>query len=88
MLVLTRKKGESIMIGDQVELVVLGVEGETVKIGIKAPQNVEVYRKEVYLSIQESNREASNIAVNLKDLNALIKEKRNKNRNSSQIKEI
>ncbi|ALS24479.1 MULTISPECIES: carbon storage regulator CsrA [Paenibacillus] len=83
MLVLTRKKGESIMIGDQVELVVLGVEGETVKIGIKAPQNVEVYRKEVYLSIQESNREASNIAVNLKDLNALIKEKRNKNRNSS-----
>lgn len=71
------------MIGDQVELVVLGVEGETVKIGIKAPQNVEVYRKEVYLSIQESNREASNIAVNLKDLNALIKEKRNKNRNSS-----
>ncbi|GAB7055704.1 MULTISPECIES: carbon storage regulator CsrA [Paenibacillus] len=83
MLVLTRKKGESIMIGDQVELVVLGVEGETIKIGIKAPQNVEVYRKEVYLSIQESNREASNIAVNLKDLNALIKEKRNKNRNSS-----
>ncbi len=71
------------MIGDQVELVVLGVEGETIKIGIKAPQNVEVYRKEVYLSIQESNREASNIAVNLKDLNALIKEKRNKNRNSS-----
>lgn len=81
MLVLTRKKGESIMIGDQVELVVLGVEGETVKLGIKAPKNVEVYRKEIYLSIQESNREASNIAVNLKDLSALIKVERDKDRN-------
>lgn len=71
------------MIGDQVELVVLGVEGETVKLGIKAPKNVEVYRKEIYLSIQESNREASNIAVNLKDLSALIKEKRGKDSNLS-----
>lgn len=69
------------MIGDQVELVVLGVEGETVKLGIKAPKNVEVYRKEIYLSIQESNREASNIAVNLKDLSALIKVERDKDRN-------
>ena len=49
MLVLTRKKGEVIMIGDHIELVVLGVEGETVRLGISAPKNVEVYRKEVYL---------------------------------------
>jgi len=73
MLVLSRKKGESIMIGDQIELVVLEVEGETIKLGIKAPRNVEVYRKEVYLTIQESNREASNIGISLKDLNGIVK---------------
>ncbi|ULL19453.1 carbon storage regulator [Paenibacillus sp. H1-7] len=73
MLVLSRKKGESIMIGDQIELVVLEVEGETVKLGIKAPRNVDVYRKEVYLSIQESNKEATNIAISLKDLNGIVR---------------
>lgn len=58
MLVLARKKGESIMIGDQTEIVILGTEGDTVRIGIKAPKHVEVYRKEVYLQIQESNKDA------------------------------
>ena len=59
MLVLSRKKGESIMISDTIEIVVLETEGETVKLGIKAPKNVEIHRKEVYMTIQESNREAS-----------------------------
>ncbi|MGP0584718.1 carbon storage regulator CsrA [Paenibacillus timonensis] len=59
MLVLSRKKGESIMISDTIEIVVLETEGETVKLGIKAPKNVEIHRKEVYMAIQESNREAS-----------------------------
>lgn len=59
MLVLSRRKGESIMISDTIEIVVLETEGETVKLGIKAPKNVEIHRKEVYMAIQESNREAS-----------------------------
>ncbi|MDF2669751.1 MAG: carbon storage regulator [Paenibacillus sp.] len=59
MLVLTRKKGESIMIGDQIEVIVLSTEGDTVKLGIQAPKQVQVYRKEIYASIQQSNREAS-----------------------------
>lgn len=48
MLVLTRKLGQSIVIGDEVEVVVLEVRGEQVRIGIKAPKTVSVHRKEIY----------------------------------------
>lgn len=60
MLVLSRKKGESIMIGDQIELMILGLEGDTIRIGIQAPKQIQVYRKEVYEAIRQSNQEASN----------------------------
>lgn len=60
MLVLSRKKGESIVISDDIEIIVLESEGDTVKLGIKAPKDVEIHRKEIYLAIQESNKEASN----------------------------
>lgn len=59
MLVLSRKVGESIMIGDSIEICILATEGETVRIGIKAPKEIEVHRQEIYLSIQQSNKEAS-----------------------------
>jgi carbon storage regulator len=52
MLVLTRKTNQSIMIGDDVEISVLAVSGDKVRIGISAPRDVPVFRKEVYLSIQ------------------------------------
>ncbi|WP_342437424.1 carbon storage regulator CsrA [Paenibacillus sp. FSL L8-0436] len=70
MLVLSRKKGESIVIQDHIELTVLSVEGDTVKIGISAPKHVDIFRKEVYLSIQEANRES--VAPQQSDLHALI----------------
>ncbi|WP_028531118.1 carbon storage regulator CsrA [Paenibacillus sp. HW567] len=70
MLVLSRKKGESIVIQDQIELTILSVDGDTVKIGISAPKHVDIFRKEVYLSIQEANRESA--APQQSDLNALI----------------
>jgi carbon storage regulator len=54
MLVLTRKGNQSIMIGDDIEVSVLAIMGEKVRIGIDAPRNVPVFRKEVYLEIQES----------------------------------
>jgi carbon storage regulator len=73
MLVLSRKKGESIMIGDHIELVVLSTDGDTVKLGISAPKDVEVYRKEVYLSIQQSNKEAQDSVVSLHTLSSLYK---------------
>ncbi|MNC47848.1 hypothetical protein D3C75_969330 [compost metagenome] len=70
MLVLTRKKGESIVIQDQIELTILSVDGDTVKVGITAPKNVDIFRKEVFLSIQEANRES--VAPQQSDFKALI----------------
>lgn len=77
MLVLSRKKGESIIIQDQIELIVLSVEGDIVKIGISAPKHVDIFRKEVYLSIQEANRESA--APQQTNLNALIQRLRGPN---------
>lgn len=65
MLVLSRKKDESIMIGDQIELKILSVDGDQVKLGIVAPKNVKVYRSEVYKSIQEQNKESLNVSKSL-----------------------
>ncbi|MCD9022308.1 carbon storage regulator CsrA [Cohnella silvisoli] len=73
MLVLARKKGESIIIGDNIELIVLSVEGDTVRLGINAPKSVEIYRKEIYDSIQESNKEAIQTKVATADLHKLLK---------------
>lgn len=61
MLVLTRKVNQSIVIGDDVEVVVLEVRGEQVRLGIKAPKSVTVHRKEIYDQIQEENRQASQV---------------------------
>jgi len=56
-LVLTRKANQSIMIGDDVEVTVLAIMGEKVRIGIQAPRDIPVFRKEVYLDIQQENVE-------------------------------
>ena len=58
MLILTRKIGESITIGEQVKITVLGVFGRQVRLGVDAPPDVLVHREEVYVKIQEENREA------------------------------
>lgn len=58
MLALTRKKGESIIINNNIEISILEMRGDQVKIGISAPKEVPVYRKEVYLQIQEENKAA------------------------------
>lgn len=67
MLALTRKKGESLVINNNIEITVLEIRGDQVKIGISAPKDVPIYRKEVYLQIQEETREA----MNLEGLDAL-----------------
>lgn len=73
MLVLARKKGESIIIGDNVEVVILSVEGDTVRLGINAPKSVQIHRKEIYDSIQESNKEAVQTKAMAVDLHILMK---------------
>lgn len=60
MLALSRKKNEAIVIDNNIEITILEVKGDQVKIGINAPKEVSVYRKEVYMQIQESNKEAVN----------------------------
>ncbi len=61
MLALSRKKNEAIVINNNVEITILEIKGEQVKLGITAPKEVPVYRKEVYLQIQESNKNAMSI---------------------------
>ena len=58
MLVLTRKSNQSIMIGDDIEISVLAVMGEKVRIGIEAPRSVPIFRREVYVEIQEEGEES------------------------------
>ncbi len=59
MLALSRKKDEAIIINNNIEVTIIEVKGDQVKLGIKAPKSVPVYRKEVYTQIQEANKEAS-----------------------------
>jgi len=58
MLALSRRKNESLIINNNVEITILEIKGEQVKIGITAPKDVSIYRKEVYVQIQEANKEA------------------------------
>ena len=71
MLALTRKKGESLVVNNNIEITVLEIRGDQIKIGISAPKNVPVYRKEVYLQIQKVN-EASLKADGLEALKNLL----------------
>jgi len=67
MLVLSRKKDESIMIGDQIEIKILAVEGDQIKLGIVAPKKVKVHRSEVFEAIQAQNKEALASSSNFLD---------------------
>lgn len=74
MLVLTRKKGESIQIGNDIEITITQIKGDQVKVGIKAPKNVEIHRKEVWLEIQDENKAASAGVSDLLGLLSNVKE--------------
>lgn len=66
MLVLTRKKDQTIIVNDNIEITVLDIQGDQVRIGINAPRSVAIHRKEVFLEIQEENKkaaEAGNISL-------------------------
>jgi carbon storage regulator len=62
MLVLTRRSNQSIMIGDEIEVSVLSTAGDKVRIGITAPRNIPVFRREVYLEIEQERTAARNVA--------------------------
>lgn len=63
MLVLSRKINQSVMIGDDIEVIVLETKGDTAKLGIVAPRDVKVYRQEIYLAIKDENRKSAQPAA-------------------------
>ncbi len=71
MLVLSRKKDQSLMIGNDIELTIIEIQGDQVKIGLKAPKNVPIYRKELYLEIQEENKKAA--TADIVELDSIFK---------------
>ena len=72
MLALSRKRGESLIIGNNVEVTILDVKNEQVKIGISAPREVPIYRKEVWIQIQEANKAAAAVEDNIADVRNLF----------------
>jgi len=79
MLILTRKSGEAITIGGAIKVTVLGVQGKQVKLGIVAPENVPVYREEIFRKIQSENIKASmSQADDLNEITRLIRNGKNK----------
>ncbi len=72
MLALSRKTGESIVIGNDIEITVLEIRGDQAKLGINAPKSVPIYRKEIYVQIQEANKEAVKETMNPADLAKLL----------------
>lgn len=89
MLVLTRKKGQKLIINDNIEVTIIETRGESVKIGIKAPREVTIFREEIYEEIKKANEQAQkqNLAADLEELmkmNALKKSAPDTNMNKIQ----
>ena len=63
MLALTRKKDEALIINNNIEIKILDIKGDQIKLGVKAPRDISVYRKEIYDQIQDANKEAMSMDV-------------------------
>ena len=74
MLALSRKKDEAVIINDDIEITIIEIKGDQVKIGISAPKSVPIYRKEVYMQIQNANTEAAQ-SVDIKNIKELFTKK-------------
>lgn len=78
MLILDRKENQSIMIGDDIEITIVNIKGDHAKIGISAPSQIKVYRKEIFEEIQKANVEAAKVKpADIKDIDKLLNKKKN-----------
>ena len=75
MLILTRKKNESIIIDGNIEIKIMELEDGKVRIGIEAPKEIEILRKEIYDRVQEENKAAVNVGSKLDEMKNLLKKK-------------
>ena len=75
MLVLSRKPGEAIRIGDDIEILIIEVRGDTVRIGIEAPRSVDIFRKELLDHVQSANVEAAKGVIDVNILGDILKKK-------------
>lgn len=75
MLILSRRKDESIIIDGNIEVKILEIGDGKVQIGIEAPQDIDIFREELYKSIQEENIEAAKTNIDIKEMNQLFKKK-------------
>jgi carbon storage regulator len=73
MLILTRKQDESIIIDDNIEITVISIDEGKVKLGISAPKEIAIHRKEIYLDIQNENKKAAESSIKLDELKKLFK---------------
>jgi carbon storage regulator len=69
---LSRKKGQSIVVGDQIEIFISSIDGDQVKVGIMAPSDTKIYRREVFEAIKATNREAASQSFNVDMLKEII----------------
>lgn len=78
MLVLTRKRNQSIILNDNIELTIIDIQGDQVRVGINAPKDVKVFRKEVYIEMTQENKEASNVTMDALSMlkSAIMKQKK------------
>lgn len=72
MLVLTRKKGQSLMIGQDIEISVVDIQGDQVRLGITAPRSVSIHRKEVFEEILQENLQASSMNLSVEELKKAV----------------
>lgn len=72
MLALSRKQNESIMIGSDIEITVLEIKGDQVKIGVSAPKSVPIYRKEIYAQIENANKEAAEGVIDIQEVKKML----------------
>lgn len=77
MLVLTRKPGQSLLIGNNIEVKIIDIQGDQVRIGINAPKDVSILRKELMDEVRQANREAvvDSVSISLEELSRVLKEK-------------